>query len=160
MKSAILQIVFWDGFWANLLTKLNIFEPAGRHWRCSGIFIVNFQPISHLFLRVCIVVNFKCLHYCIDYDLMFICFNVAVYLFYLYKFGPKIGCSPNYLKFSTGIQCYMPVKILVLFIFLFLFFYSNFLGKCRSKILSSPNKLNLVQGYIVIWYIVKCWLQF
>ena len=59
MKSAILQIFFWDGFWANLLTKLNILEPTGRHWRRSGFFIVNFQPISHLFLGFVLLLTLK-----------------------------------------------------------------------------------------------------
>ena len=73
-------------------------------------------------------------------------FNVDV----LYKFGPKIGCSPNYLKFSKGIHCYMAIKILALFISFSFFYIQTFWAKFRSKILSSPNKLNLVQGYIVI----------
>ena len=29
--------------------KLIIKTPERRHWRCSGVFIVNFANISHLF---------------------------------------------------------------------------------------------------------------
>ena len=33
-----------------ICSKLIIKTPEIRHWRCSGVFIVNFEPISHLIL--------------------------------------------------------------------------------------------------------------
>ena len=39
-------------------SKLTIKTPERHHWRRSGIFIVNFEHISHLFL-VFLIVNFK-----------------------------------------------------------------------------------------------------
>ena len=35
-----------------ICSKLTIKIPERRHWRCSGIFIVNFEHISHLALVV------------------------------------------------------------------------------------------------------------
>ena len=32
------------------MLKLTIKTPKGRHWRCSGVFIVNFEHILHLVL--------------------------------------------------------------------------------------------------------------
>ena len=31
-------------------SKLTIKTPEWRHWRCSGVFLVNFEHISHLYL--------------------------------------------------------------------------------------------------------------
>ena len=31
-------------------SKLTIKTPERGHWRCSGVFIVNFERISHFFL--------------------------------------------------------------------------------------------------------------
>ena len=31
-------------------SKLTIKTPEWRYWRPSGVFIVNFEPVSHLFL--------------------------------------------------------------------------------------------------------------
>ena len=39
-------------------TKLTIKTPERRQWRRSGVFIVNFEHISHLFSSVSIV-NFQ-----------------------------------------------------------------------------------------------------
>ena len=33
-----------------ICSKLTIKTPEQRHWRCSGVFIVNFEYISHLAL--------------------------------------------------------------------------------------------------------------
>ena len=33
-----------------ICSKLTIKTPERRHWRCSGVFIVNFEYISHLAL--------------------------------------------------------------------------------------------------------------
>ena len=33
-----------------ICSKLTIKTPEGRHWRCSGVFIVKFENISHLIL--------------------------------------------------------------------------------------------------------------
>ena len=33
-----------------ICSKLTIMTPEQRHWRCSGVFIVNFKYISHLVL--------------------------------------------------------------------------------------------------------------
>ena len=33
-----------------ICSKLTIKTPERRHWRCSGVFIVNFEHISHLAL--------------------------------------------------------------------------------------------------------------
>ena len=33
-----------------IVSKLTIKTPKWRHWRHCGVFMVNFQPISHLFL--------------------------------------------------------------------------------------------------------------
>ena len=35
-----------------ICSKLTIKTPVRRQWRCSGIFIVNFEYISHLFLVI------------------------------------------------------------------------------------------------------------
>ena len=39
-------------------SRLTIKTPEQRHWRCSGVFIANFEHISHLFL-VLLFFNFK-----------------------------------------------------------------------------------------------------
>ena len=39
-------------------SKLTIKAPEQTHWRCSGVFIVNFQHISH-FVLVFLLFNFK-----------------------------------------------------------------------------------------------------
>ena len=31
-----------------ICSKLTIKTPEGRNWRCSGVFILNFEHISHL----------------------------------------------------------------------------------------------------------------
>ena len=36
-------------------SKLTMRTPEWRHWRCSGVFIVNFGHISHLFLMFLLV---------------------------------------------------------------------------------------------------------
>ena len=41
-----------------ICSKLTIKTPERRQWRCSGVFIVNFEHISHLVLVVSIV-NFE-----------------------------------------------------------------------------------------------------
>ena len=33
-----------------IFSKLAIKTPEQRQWRCSGVFIVNFEHVSHLFL--------------------------------------------------------------------------------------------------------------
>ena len=35
-----------------ICSKLTIKTPKRRHWRCFGVFIVNFEHISHLFSSV------------------------------------------------------------------------------------------------------------
>ena len=37
---------------ADICSKLTIKTPEGRHWRCSGAFIVNSEHNSHIFLVV------------------------------------------------------------------------------------------------------------
>ena len=64
------------------------------------------------------------------------------------KFCPKIGCSRNYLKFTLGKLLYIDYELGTYF-FLIFFFYSNFSGVFCLKIWNSPNKLNLLQEYIV-----------
>ena len=71
-------------------------------------------------------------------------FEKTSHLFLLGKFGPKIWCSPNYLKFKTVIHCRFWHLLFQFFI------HSIFLGKCRPKIESSLNELNLVQTYTVL----------
>ena len=39
-----------------ICSKLTIKAPEQRHWRCSGVFIVNFEHISHFFL-VCLLIT-------------------------------------------------------------------------------------------------------
>ena len=34
--------------WCEVCSMLTINTPEGRHWRRSGVFIVNFEDISHL----------------------------------------------------------------------------------------------------------------
>ena len=34
----------------DICSKLTMETPERRHWRCSGVFIANFEHISHLFL--------------------------------------------------------------------------------------------------------------
>ena len=41
-----------------MCSKLTIKTPKRRHWRCFGVFIVNFEHISHLCSSVS-VVNFE-----------------------------------------------------------------------------------------------------
>ena len=36
--------------WCEICSKLIIKTPERRHWRRSGVFIVNFEHISHLVL--------------------------------------------------------------------------------------------------------------
>ena len=35
---------------SEICSKLTIKTPEGRQWRCSGVFILNFEHISHLVL--------------------------------------------------------------------------------------------------------------
>ena len=37
--------------------KLTIKTPERRYWRCSGVFIVNFEHISHLFLMFLLLIR-------------------------------------------------------------------------------------------------------
>ena len=37
--------------WCDICSKLMIKSPERRQWRLSGVFIVNFKHISHLFLE-------------------------------------------------------------------------------------------------------------
>ena len=37
--------------------KLTIKTPEWRYWRCSGVFIVNFEHISHLFLMFLLLIR-------------------------------------------------------------------------------------------------------
>ena len=39
------------GTTCEICSKLTIKTPKQRHWRCSGVFIVNFEHISHLILE-------------------------------------------------------------------------------------------------------------
>ena len=41
-----------------ICSKLTIKTPERRYWRCSGVFIVNFEHISHLVL-VFLLFNFE-----------------------------------------------------------------------------------------------------
>ena len=38
--------------WGEICSKLTIKTPERRPWRCSGVFIVNFEHISQLFQAV------------------------------------------------------------------------------------------------------------
>ena len=40
---------------SEICPKLKIKAQDERHWRRSGVLILNFERISHLLLRVCIV---------------------------------------------------------------------------------------------------------
>ena len=42
-----------------LCSKLIIKTPKRRQWRCSGVFIVNFEHISHFFLLFLFIVGFE-----------------------------------------------------------------------------------------------------
>ena len=42
-----------------ICSKLTIKTPERRHWCCSGVFIVNFEHISHLVLVFLSIVNFE-----------------------------------------------------------------------------------------------------
>ena len=74
------------------------------------------------------------------------------------KFGLKNGSSSNWLKFGTGVHCYMLITI-----FTFIF------SKCSSFIFLGANLVpksevlqinwNLVQGYIAIW-LLEFWCLF
>ena len=58
-------------------------------------------------------------------------FEKTSHLFLLGKFGPKIWCSPNYLKFKTVIHCHQPIAFLAFIISIF--FPFNFFGQISSQ---------------------------
>ena len=58
-----------------ICSKLTIKTPEQRHWHRSGIFIVNFEHISHLFLVF--IFNFE---------------QVNAYVYYYDKLSDETGC--------------------------------------------------------------------
>ena len=58
-----------------ICSKLTIKTPEQRQWHRSGIFIVNFEHISHLFLVF--IFNFE---------------QVNVYVYYYDKLSDETGC--------------------------------------------------------------------
>ena len=59
---AIFQSIFWQVTQlAFTCSKLAIKTPKRRQWRRSGVFIVNFGHISHLFLKFLLLTVNMCL---------------------------------------------------------------------------------------------------
>ena len=82
-----------------------------------------------------------------DFNVIF-CKIFAIHTF-LGRFGRKIWSSPNWLKFDTGVHCYMLITILTLIFskfFSFIFFSANLVRK--SELLKID--WNFVKGYIAI----------
>ena len=42
------DLVYLFAHWTALVLKLKIKTPECRHWHCSGVYIVDFEHISHI----------------------------------------------------------------------------------------------------------------
>ena len=89
----------------DISSKLTIKTPERRHWLCSGVFIVNFEHISHLFLNV-------------DFEQV----NVAGYCYY------SIFCCSNPIRklFINVINTFDSFIMIKHLCFLMVILYFNF----------------------------------